>query len=124
MNKNDCFIIAPISTPEDIRPTYRSDENHFKNVLAQLIVPAVKKAGFNPIPPIMEGSDVIHAKIIRNLEQAPLVLCDISTAQLTKRTLFGSISACDSQRRLAKVNQARTTASTCCYLRSPPCVKR
>jgi hypothetical protein len=79
MKKPDCFIIAPISTPEDIRPIYRGDPNHFTNVLKQLVVPAVEKAGFTPILPIMEGSDVIHANIIRNLEQAPLVLCDISS---------------------------------------------
>jgi hypothetical protein len=78
-NKKDCFIIAPISTPKEVQELYRGDGDHFIHVLKQLVVPAVIKAGFNPIEPIMEGSDVIHAKIIRNLEQAPLVLCDISS---------------------------------------------
>lgn len=77
--KKHCFIIAPISTPEDIRGLYRGDEKHFEHVLEQLIVPAVEKAGFKPILPKMEGSDVIHASIIRHLEEAPLVLCDISS---------------------------------------------
>ena len=79
MQKNDCFIISPVSTSEDIRKAYRGDANHFIQVLKKLVVPAVEKAGFNPIEPIMEGSDVIHAQIIRHLEQAPLVLCDISS---------------------------------------------
>jgi len=79
MNKNHCFIIAPISTPKEIRSTYGGDSNHFAHVLQKLIMPAVEQAGFNPIPPIMEGSDLIHAKIIRHLEEAPLVLCDISS---------------------------------------------
>src|ERR1035441_5058521 len=74
-----CFIIMPISTPADMLPLYSNDADHFKHVLERLFIPAVKKAGLEPIPPKSRGSDIIHAKIIKSLETAELVLCDIST---------------------------------------------
>lgn len=45
-----------------------------------LMVPAVERAGYEPIKPTAVGADVIHAEIIRQLEMAELVLCDISTS--------------------------------------------
>ena len=78
-NANDCFIVAPISTGKELVELYGGDQNHFSNVLKYLLVPAVREAGLNPIEPVMEGSDVIHAQIIRNLEESPHVLCDISS---------------------------------------------
>src|SRR5438132_13664547 len=78
-NANDCFIVAPISTGKELVELYGGDQNHFSNVLKYLLVPAVREAGLNPIEPVMEGSDVIHAQIIRNLDESPHVLCDISS---------------------------------------------
>jgi len=75
----DCFIIMPISTPELLVPKYSGDKDHFTHVLEHLFVPAVEKNKFNAIRPIAEGSDVIHAEIIKNLEKADLVLCDASS---------------------------------------------
>jgi|GEM_PF-2254067 len=57
---------------------YRDGENHFNHVLQCLFIPSVKEAGYNPILPNAKGSDLIHAEIIKNLETADLVLCDIS----------------------------------------------
>lgn len=74
----DCFIIMPITTPELFVPHYSGDKQHFHHVLEHLFIPALEKNKFNPIPPIAEGSDVIHAEIIKNLEKADLVLCDAS----------------------------------------------
>jgi hypothetical protein len=74
----DCFIIMPITTPESFVPLYSGDKLHFHHVLEHLFVPALEKNKFNPIRPIAEGSDVIHAEIIKNLEKADLVLCDAS----------------------------------------------
>jgi hypothetical protein len=73
-----CFIIMPISTPPEFIGVYRSDVDHFKHVLECLILPAVEKAGYKPITPIATGSDLIHAEIIKNLENSDLVLCDMS----------------------------------------------
>lgn len=74
--KGDCFIIMPISTPEPDH--YNGDKQHFEHVLDCLLVPAVKKAGFNPVLPVSKGSDIIQAEIIKNLAEADLVLCDMS----------------------------------------------
>jgi hypothetical protein len=75
----DCFIIMPVSTPEHLVATYGGDKDHFQHVLDCLFIPAVEKAGLNPIPPIAEGADMIHAGIIQNLQQAGMVLCDMSS---------------------------------------------
>ena len=75
----DCFIIMPISTPESALAQYGDDKDHFKHVLDHLFVPAVKEAEMNPIPPIGKGADIIPAEIIKHLETADLVLCDMST---------------------------------------------
>jgi hypothetical protein len=69
----------PISTPEHLVPKYSGDKDHFFHVLEHLFVPAVGKNKFNAVRPIAEGSDVIHAEIIKNLEKADLVLCDASS---------------------------------------------
>ena len=58
---------------------YRDSEEHFKHVLDCLILPSIKKAGFEAIPPKAKGADLIHAGIVNNLEISDLVLCDIST---------------------------------------------
>ena len=74
-----CFIIMPISVPEEAVDTYRDGTAHFTNVLDCLFVPGVEGAGFTAIPPQAEGAEVIQADIIRNLETADLVLCDMSS---------------------------------------------
>lgn len=75
-SKGDCFIIMPISTPNP--DVYGGDKQHFEHVLECLLVPAVEKAGFNPVRPVSKGSDIIQADIIKNLAEADLVLCDMS----------------------------------------------
>jgi hypothetical protein len=40
--------------------------------------PAIEKAGFKAVRPIVEGADVIHASIIQNIVESELVLCDMS----------------------------------------------
>ncbi len=77
-DKESCFIIMPISTPDSMVNGYRDREKHFNHVLECLFVPGVEKAGYNAIPPTTKGSDLIHAEIINNLETAELVLCDMS----------------------------------------------
>jgi hypothetical protein len=76
----DCFILMPITTPNSQLAEYANDGDHFKHVQDYLFLPAIKKAGFNPVSPIAEGADIIHAEIIKNLEKADLVFCDISTS--------------------------------------------
>lgn len=76
--KKTCFVIMPITTPDYMLDTYRDGELHFRHVLDCLFIPAVEKAGFEAIPPIAKGSDLIHAEIVNNLERSDLVLCDMS----------------------------------------------
>ena len=78
-DKKNCFIIMPITTPERLLSTYRDGSEHFKHVLECLFIPAIEKAGFIPQPPTAQGSDLIHAEIIKRLESAEIVLCDMST---------------------------------------------
>ena len=74
-----CFIIMPITTPKLFIDLYGGDKDHFSHVLNYLFMPALKKAGFEPIPPKSKGSPVIQADIIKKLSECELVLCDMST---------------------------------------------
>ncbi len=76
--KKKCFIIMPITTPEELVEIYKGDLDHFKHVLDILFIPAVEKAGFEPISPEASGSEIIQANIIKNLATTDLVLCDMS----------------------------------------------
>lgn len=78
MSRKKCFIIAPISTPKDRVKIYENDPDHFLHVIEGLLVPAVSLADFEPVVPITKGSDLIHAEIVKNLQEASLVLCDMS----------------------------------------------
>lgn len=76
--KKKCFIIMPITTPEHFLDKYRDSPHHFSHVLDYLFIPAIESSGYDPVPPKVKGSDVIHGEIIKNLEEADLVLCDMS----------------------------------------------
>jgi hypothetical protein len=73
-----CFVIMPISVPSSCSSIY-NDNDHFKHVLDHLFAPAINAANFEVVPPNAVGSDLIHAEIIKNLEECDLVVCDIST---------------------------------------------
>lgn len=74
-----CFIAMPISTPDSLVERYENDTDHFKHVLEHLFVPAIERIGLKPISPVTAGSPVIHAEIIKQITDAQLVLCDMST---------------------------------------------
>ena len=78
MTEKNCFIIMPITTPEEYVSFYKDDDNHFIHVMEHLFKPAVEKAGFKPILPVSQGSEIIHAEIISKIESSDLVLCDMS----------------------------------------------
>lgn len=93
--KKDCFIIMPVTTPKEMVDDYSGDTEHFKNVLEHLFIPAIEKAGFNPIPPITKGSPIIQAEIIKHLAEADLVLCDMSILNPNVFYEFGIRTALD-----------------------------
>lgn len=78
MSKDKCFIIAPISTSPERAALHLNDDAHCEHVIEHLLVPAVVKAGFEPIKPKAKGANLIHAEIVQNLQTAALVLCDMS----------------------------------------------
>lgn len=73
-----CFVIMPITTPPELVSKYGSDADHFKHVLDHLLAPAIEKAGHEVVRPSAEGAELIHASIIKKLEESDLVLCDMS----------------------------------------------
>ncbi len=73
-----CFIIMPITTPVSRLEEYGGDKDHFRHVLDSLFVPAIEKVGHEAVLPMFGGADLIQAEIIKNLETADLVLCDMS----------------------------------------------
>jgi hypothetical protein len=75
-----CFAIMPITTPHDLLERYHGDADHFLHVAEHIFQPASERAGFEFIPPAVNNSEVIQAEIVRNLTEADLVLCDITTA--------------------------------------------
>jgi nucleoside 2-deoxyribosyltransferase len=77
--KKTCFVIMPISTHDSYLSNYRDDKDHFQHVLEHLFAPVIKAIDYELIPPSAKGTDVIHAAIIKNLEESDLVLCDMST---------------------------------------------
>lgn len=74
-----CFVIMPITTPDDTIARYSGDRDHFLHVLEHLFQPALEAAGFSPTPPFVRGAQVIQGEIIRHLNESDLVLCDVST---------------------------------------------
>ncbi len=74
-----CFIIMPITVPEVLLNVYGNDPHHFEMVLENLFLPAISNAGLMPILPRAEGEENIEARIIKSLETADWVLCDMST---------------------------------------------
>ena len=93
--KKKCFVIMPITTPQTIISDYSNQIDHFSHVYQHLFVPAIEKAGFEPISPEVTGSDIIHAEIIRNLSSADIVLCDMSILNPNVFFEFGIRSALD-----------------------------
>jgi hypothetical protein len=69
----------PITTPNTFKEIYRDGHDHFKHVLECLLIPAVERSDFKPISPKAKGSELIHADIIKHLENSDLVLCDMSS---------------------------------------------
>lgn len=72
-----CFIAMPVRTTDSQADLY-GDADHWTHIMESLFVPAVEAAGFVPWRPIATGSNLIHAEIVRQLEQADMVLVDMS----------------------------------------------
>lgn len=73
-NKGVCFVIMPFSEPDGC------EECHFKKVYEQIFIPAISAAGFEPRrADDNHSSHFIHASMIKDLIEAPMAICDLST---------------------------------------------
>lgn len=72
--KGTCFVIMPFSDPEGY------EEGHFQRIYDYTFAPAIRAAGYEPHR-IDENkvSSVIHSKMYKQLQSAPMVLCDLSS---------------------------------------------
>src|SRR4051794_29470049 len=96
----------PLTTPQTAHEQYSGDADHFLHVLEHLFAPAVDAAGYDLIRPSARGGDLIHAEIIKNLEEAELVLCDVSNLNANVFFELGIRTALD--RPVALVKDDRT----------------
>jgi nucleoside 2-deoxyribosyltransferase len=77
--KKNCFIIMPITTPKHLLVKYNNDKEHFLHVLNHLFIPVLENLGYSPIPPKIKGAQIIQSEIIKKIEDADLVLCDMTS---------------------------------------------
>jgi hypothetical protein len=72
--KPDCFIIMPISDPEG----YSS--GHFKHVYDNIIRKSCELAGYNPVrADEAKAANLIQLEILKQLLDAPMAVCDLSS---------------------------------------------
>lgn len=98
----------PILTPVELISHYNDDPDHFEHVLTYLFEPALRRAGYDTVRPSVLNSGVIQAEIIRNLETADLVLCDISTWNANVFFEYGIRVALDRPAALVKDTKTPT----------------
>ena len=72
--KKTCFVIMPFSDPDGY------ECGHFRNIYEYTFAPAIRAAGYEPLR-IDDNivSSLIHGKMMNELINAPMVLCDLST---------------------------------------------
>jgi hypothetical protein len=72
-NAPSCFVIMPFGERDDDHPP-----GFFAEVLGHLLTPAATAAGFTVATALRQGSDLIHATIVRDLLAADLVVADLT----------------------------------------------
>lgn len=73
-NKKNCFVMMPFSTPQGY------EEGHFQKIYDQIIMPAVKDAGFEPVrvDKNILSTDIV-TKIFQGLTECDMAICDLSS---------------------------------------------
>lgn len=68
-----CFVIMPFSDPDGY------EKGHFKKIYEQIFTPAIEAAGYTPHR-VDENNEstLIQGKLLDQLVNAPMVLCDLS----------------------------------------------
>lgn len=75
--KPKCFIAMPITVHDEEAALY-GDDAHWDHVMRHLFIPAIEKAGFDPVVPTAAGTSMIHGRIVKYLSECELVLVDLS----------------------------------------------
>lgn len=74
-----CFTIMPFTVRDADLPRYYNDDNHWNEVYRGLIIPAVKEAGLQcERDDEDDSSRLITENIWRKIEEADVILCDLS----------------------------------------------
>lgn len=78
-DRKKCFVLMPFSVRDFDLPKYNSDKNHWNEVYRGLIIPSVIEAGLQ----CERDDDDISSRLIaenvwRKIEEADVVLCDLS----------------------------------------------
>lgn len=72
--KGECFVIMPISDPEDY------EDGHFKHVYNDLFKPAIEAAGYKPKRADDDrDASLIQLGILKDLVEMPMAIVDLST---------------------------------------------
>ena len=104
-----CFVIMPFTVKEVDKPRY-PDLNHWTEVYEGLILPAVQQAGLQPERDDRDsGSRLIVEGILRKLEAADLILCDLSSHNANVFLELGWILRADKPFILIKDNLTEYT---------------
>lgn len=70
----NCFVIKPISDPENY------DQGHFSRVYQDIFKPACEQAGYYPTrADEVTQTNFIHLDILEKLIESPMAICDLST---------------------------------------------
>lgn len=98
--QDTCFVIMPISDPDGY------NTGHFLKVYKYIFKPAIEKAGFKAHRIDLEkSSNLIQERIIKQLIEAPMVLCDLSSRNPNVLFELGMRQAFDKPVVLVKDNQ-------------------
>ncbi len=102
--KCNCFIIMPITLPDHLVDKYNRDNEHFSKVLHKMFMPAIDAIGYEPVPPTSKGSHIIQSDILKKIENADLVLCDMAALNPNVFFELGIRTALDGPVSLVKDN--------------------
>ena len=76
--KKTCFVAMPLTTTSKIAEEYKNPD-HWGSVFDHLIRPAIEAAGFEVVAPARVGSEHITKQIVRDICQADMMVCDLSS---------------------------------------------
>jgi hypothetical protein len=71
---DNCFVIMPIADSDGY------DKGHFTKVYEDILKPACREAGFDPVrADEVKQTNLIHLDILQKLIESPMAICDLSS---------------------------------------------